>query len=431
MQEWCQRREQQRAARIAEIIDGSVVDDPQNWLKSAKTLVGLTSSRLGHRPEVHRQVCRFLGRSALDCRSRGGVLLVAVGSAIEPWAIRAAELFDVTLVCVVVGPPQSRQAVARNVHPTIRIHHQDPSLSRDEVIVGIADRIDAVHVRRGGRISAALHSRLQRCSDASIRVAVAPKNLSGAASKDGQSDAIALIQAGAVGWYDLSLNEIEIAQQTRNKTRFKVDASWAHQAGQWLVHCTRAPTGPWPDETIDQYRDAMILGDDSVLNREPVDSLLQILRSGRLLASAVATSKQCPVVCFSELSLCEVLSKRCFRPHLGRWDYEPFGIAIRLPSAQRLGCQPVVYGQPGEQQKLKTAERFRFHPVGKTYDWREEREWRCPRTINLAEIPNDDLHVFSLKSDISERKLTDCGVSVTWIEFENAGNDLHETCQEK
>lgn len=381
---------------------------------------------------MHWHVCRFLARSVLDCRRRNGILLVAAGSAIEPWAIRAAELYDAAIIRVSVGSEKSRQQPCEKPSEEISIEHDAGASSRDQILIGIADRIDASHVRRGGQISGALHARLKRSNDASIRVAVAPT----CKTHDFKSDALALIQAGAVGWFDPGLDSAEEIQHSPEPTSYEIDCSysefnWAKQSGQWLVHCTRAPSGPWPDQTINQYRDSMILGDATVLNRQPLDSLQQILRSGRLLASSVATSKDFPVACLTENSLIHTLSQRCFRPHLGRWDYEPFGIAVRMSIARSQGCQPVIYGEPAEKKKLNPDQRFRFHPIGKTYDWRQEREWRCPHSLNLNKIAVRDLQVFALRSSAAEQKLEDCRIPITWVDAKNAAMDLHEPCQEK
>lgn len=423
-----ERLRQRRWQRIVSMLGDLKIRDPHHWLDSDKPLIALTSSRLGHRPEIHWHVCRFLSRRISDCRRREGVLMIASGSAIEPWAIRAAELFDATIIRVAIAGEKQLSQPSEKRHAEISVQTNDGSLSRDQVLLEIADRIDAVHVRRGGRISAALRSRLSRFKDASIRIAVPSAN----SARAFKSDAASLIQAGAIGWVDFSSDQSKcVIESSKSSTQFcyPTDASWITQSGQWLIHCTRAPTGPWPDETINQYRDSIILGDDSVLNRRPLDSLQQILRNGRLLTSSVATSKKTPVVCLTENSLSQTLSQRCFRPHLGRWDYEPFGVAIRKSAAKSMGCQPVIYGQSADRNKLKPDDRFRFHPIGKTYDWRKEREWRSPSILNLHQIANQDLQVFAIRSDAAENKLADCRVPITWIDQKKIVEDSHTPCQ--
>ena len=125
--------------------------------------VTMTSSRLGDDPGLHRDVCRFVSHCLLECRSRSAVLVVATGSAIEPWACRAAELFGVSVVRVQVGDS------APKISPDVVIK---TSLSRDEVVVHLGDRVDAVYVRQKGNIASCLRERIRRRGDASTRVAI-------------------------------------------------------------------------------------------------------------------------------------------------------------------------------------------------------------------------------------------------------------------
>jgi hypothetical protein len=285
-------------------------------------------------------------------------------------------------------------------------------------VIALADRIDIVHVRSGGRIDRAVRSRLEHFRDASIRVAVwKQKSL-----RPAKSGALDLVNAGVIGWLGLDEQADRSAEPSLPKRRqFRSEDAWANQSGEWLIHCTRAPMGCWPDETIQQYQDGLMLGDESAMNRQPVDALLRILRSGRLIASAVATARERPVVCLTENSLIETLSRRCFRPHLKRWDYQPFGIAIRTSIARRLGCRPVIYGQPGERERLSENQRYRFHPVGKTYDWQVEKEWRSPESILLEGISSKDLRVFALDSASVRKKLSHCQLPVTWVTCDDGG----------
>lgn len=164
-----------------------------------------------------------------------------------------------------------------------------------------------------------------------------------------------------------------------------------------------------------QYRDSILIGDPDLASRRPIDALCRIVRSGRLVAAATATSKHEPVVCFSAVSLAELLDRRCFRPHLGRWDYEPYGIAIRRSRADSLGIQSVIYGPPQLRRTLCEAERFRFHPIGKTYDWRAEKEWRSRATIDLSKIPPQDVRVFAADDCESRQRLAGCRWPVSFI----------------
>ncbi len=190
---------------------------------------------------------------------------------------------------------------------------------------------------------------------------------------------------------------------------------WGHSEAQWLIHCTRGRVGRWPDETERQYRDSMLLGTASSAQRGPLDALTRIVRSGRIVAGARASNHGYPVVCFSALSLQRLLESRCFRPHLGRWDYEPYGVAIRTSSAQKQGVQPVIYGKKSDRARLPEEDQFRFHPQGTTYDWGREREWRSRRSIDLGSIDREDVRVFALDTVAARSSLSDCPWQVSFL----------------
>jgi hypothetical protein len=371
----------------------------------ADPLIAVSSSRLGHDSRLHRNVCQFLCRSLLDCRHRGASLLVASGSAIEPWAVRAAELFAVPLIRLSVNrDDQSAEIVVRS--------RDGAPLSRDAAVIGLADRVDAVYVRSGGTIERCLRQRVNDRRDASTRVAVAMTETCAAAD---------LIAAGAIGWFRSTAcedrrgvrNAIDLEGQSCHAT--PRSDSWTRTDGKWLIHCTRGRPGAWPGETERQFRDSILLGDESSQSRQPLDALTRIVRCGRIIAGATATSKKHPVVCFSSLPLVELLHRRCFRPHLGRWDYEPYGIAISMTAARRLGIQPVIYGQTADRATLAPADRFRFHPIGTTFDWRGEREWRSGRTVDLCAVAPGDVRVFAEDLPDSRTRLRDCHWSVTFV----------------
>jgi hypothetical protein len=240
--------------------------------------------------------------------------------------------------------------------------------------------------------------------DASTRVAIAP---------DATCAAPDLITAGAIGWF-YSAPARNPGGETAARLASEND-QWTRTDGQWLIHCTRGPRANWPQETERQYRDSILIGNDESAHRQPIDALCRIVRTGRLIAASTATTKSYPVVCFSELSLAELLSRRCFRPQLGRWDYEPYGVAIRRSAAESRGIKPVIYGEPSVRWTLPEQERFRFHPNGKTYDWRAEKEWRADDTVDLATFERSDVRLFAADCMESRRRLAGCGWPVSFI----------------
>jgi len=361
------------------------------------TTVAVVSSRLGHDPQFHRHVCRFLCRSMLDCRSRKATLIVATRSAIEPWAVRAAELFGVPVVRIAVGKDE------RSADYFIPADNER-SLSRDAIIIDLADRVDAVYVRSEGTIDHQLQQRIENRRDATTRVAI---------TADAKCGGARLIGSGAIGWFHSTFTATTTAAELLTYTQD--DDQWTRTDGQWLVHCTRGPTGQWPGETTRQYRDSVLIGDRRSVDRGPIDALIRIVRSGLLVAAATATDRNLPVVCFSEVPLAELLDRRTFRPQLGRWDYEPFGVAIRRSIAGSLGIRPVVYGDREIRSTLSEQDRYRFHPIGKTFDWRTEREWRSDHTVDLDRLDLSDVRVFAGDSQQSREQLADCRWQVSFI----------------
>ena len=189
---------------------------PRGRIDDAGPWVAVVCSRLGHDPERHRGICRRLSRSVLDCRARGGTLLYAEGSAIAGWAERAAELFGVDRLAVRVGrdsdrdseagtksgtksePGTKSEAGAKSEAGSTRraTFWVEPegggSVSRDRVLIALADRVDALYVRRGGEIERWLFERLQCRDDATTRVAISGDRDCGGGS---------LVADGAIGWY--------------------------------------------------------------------------------------------------------------------------------------------------------------------------------------------------------------------------------------
>ena len=411
-------------------------------LRSACSFTVLVSSRLGHDPHRHWEFGKFLMRSARQARCQGTVLLIADGSAVEPWARRAAQLTKANLLRVGFGNS------AHQVGPNVWVRIPDgKKITCDEAIIAMANRIDALHVRRGGRIEACLkrridsnsHGSLFRCN---VRVAVTPTPNSAASY---------LVKAGAIGWPlpELQDGGDSVAgvrqpcdphrHETVGKRVFVTSQhlglcttrDWLHEneSGQWLVHCTRASKGPWPGETVTAYRDAILTGDRRVASRTPLDSLCRIIQSGEILASALVSCRRYPVVCLSAVPLLQLLRQRCFRPHVQRWDYEPYGVAVRRRAIHQFGGRPVIYGEPVEAKKLPACERFRYQAEGKTHDWRKEKEWRLACSLSLKSLNPCDVRIFALDSALARSRLLNLPWKVTILQhvskrtLKKIGND--------
>lgn len=387
---------QQRLAAVG--IAASVETDRQASRLLRRPLLAIVSSHLGTSASRHACVCRYVAKSLLDARQRDHVLLVAAGSAIEPWAIRAADLFGVTLLRIATRKDecQRHQSDCGSRVATLTI---EANANRDELVISLADRVDCVWVRPKGKIDRALRKRLQRRSWTSTRIAIqAPFT-----EKPSHRVAGELMTLGALGWY-CPVPQSRHRRPSRPIHQVRtVPAGWARcaddagDADSWLVHCTRACEGPWPGQSWRQHRDALFLSEAermAIEPRTPLESLKRIVRMRRLVASAITTDHRMPAVCFSSLPLQTLLSRRRYRPHLHRWDYEPYGIAIRKSAAIAAGFQPVLYGTTQDRQQLEAEDLYRFQARGNTYDWTEEREWRHRGDVTLDAFDRQDVRVF-------------------------------------
>ena len=104
---------------------------------------------------------------------------------------------------------------------------------------------------------------------------------------------------------------------------------------------------------------------------------------------------------------------RVFRAHRGRWDAEPFGIAIRAELLAARGARPVIYGDETVWERLPEPERPWFQRrttrAGKTpIDWSLEQEWRLPSDLWLDELPADEVRVFVPDEATAKRIAGEC-----------------------
>ncbi len=334
-------------------------------------LHAVVCSRLGRSLECRRRTFDYLLQAVLKVRHQHAALLVVSGTAPEPWVRRAAELFQV---------------------PIHAIEVKDAG-QRDSVLVGEAGRVYAVWVRRSGKIASLLSERLAVRQDESTWVAV---------NDDKHCAARSLIARGAVGWYlpepPASPSTCPVDPPDRVPTVAPQEIDWS----QYLVHCTRGRCGPLPGQTEAQYRDEVLLGGEGGQPATAAETLRKILASGWLLGSARVSGHDMPVVCWSEVPLPECLTRRTFRAHLGRWDYEPFGLALRRSAAVRLGILPVIYGPSGGRESLPPSDRWRFQAQGTRVDWRSEKEWRCYGSLDLAQVSSEEALVFVADAESAE-----------------------------
>jgi hypothetical protein len=103
------------------------------------------------------------------------------------------------------------------------------------------------------------------------------------------------------------------------------------------------------------------------------------------------------VVCFTAVPLGELPERTVFRKHLARWDFVPYGLAIRKSILKSAGCREVIYGDESDWYELPNDDRPWFQiktsKNGKI-DWTQEQEWRLVGDLDLTKIDSGDAFAF-------------------------------------
>lgn len=301
---------------------------------------------------------------------------------------------------------------------------------QDRVAFALADRIIAIYVRSKGTIATLSERRLadDRFQTGSVYIA---STLGERTSR--QSDFAQWLERGAVGWllHEPAQQPDRILAHCQKDFSFPYTQSlcfpmpqfWLSQAlTKWpfLTHCTRGNSGPLPSETVEQFRDRAWC-DGAIPTSHPLSTLQQILNDKLIKGNTRLTRSDEACVSFSEVPLAELLRRRQFRSHLGRWDWEPYGILVRRDVLERLGARPVVYGDEADYQQLADKDKPYFQPRGTKnarshQDWTSEREWRFFGDLDFTELPRDSLLVFVATKTEAQPVARRCNWPVVWKE---------------
>lgn len=310
----------------------------------------------------------------------------------------------------------------------------------DRALLSLADVVHVVAVHPKSKTEKLLYHRLadSRFPIASVFVAIPPRATNSDSTKKASAlmsknrsghDLVSptptlsgLLDCGAVGWlpshstriegkstFDAHSDSksIEFAPTSDENPTVVVptfsaaiqQVSWA-QEWPYLTHCTRGRSGAWPDQSQTGYFDSLLASQDRAdLDASPLATLERILTQCRLIASSKLKRSDMPTVSFTEIPLMELLTRRHFKSHIGRWDWEPYGICIRRSWLEGHGCRRVLYLESSKWNLLDAQERPYFQPTSepnatKGTNWEAEREWRALGDIQLGKIPFDSAFVF-------------------------------------
>jgi hypothetical protein len=265
---------------------------------------------------------------------------------------------------------------------------------RDRALMALADRLDVLHLRRGGYLERLIAARLSDPAwpATSVRLAVGPTLVPAKiAARLLDMGAVRLNVPDATG--SAGASPSHLGTGPRHVPRGRIISAPVAEAWACLTHCTRRQHGPWPDQHESEYWDELIIGSPSG-DRSALAALERIIRTRRLMASALAIRGGVRVVSFTDVPLPELCRLRVFRPHRGRWDFEPYGICIQRPWLEQAGARRVRYGSAQLWESLTSDDRP-FFQVPRTrrtldaMDWTVEREWRHVGDVDLTDLPGD------------------------------------------
>jgi len=382
--------------------------------------------------------------------ANGERLVVVEATAASGLILRAAAVREVPVLRIVVALDRTTLAdwfrtlprgPTPSARPGARLLYLSPPLDGyelpspladlpvpDRVLLTAAERLDILFLRRGG----VWHELLRQVSEVEpaaapvVRLASTPTLVRPQLLRD-------VVPRYAVAWEPAasparnvatcgSAHDSALGSNTLSAIRHESDATTgmilpaAASAGtndDFLIHFTRRCDGPWPGQSWEEYWDEL-LQERPERDRSPLAVLSRILREERLLASSQGIRGKSSVVCFSAVPLVQLGDRRVWRRHRRRWDFEPFGLAIRRAVLKSLGARPVLYGGETAWATLPVAERPFFQKSavdsrdgsrvvasaqesvaqGATWDWRDEREWRIVGDVALADIATSDALTF-------------------------------------
>ena len=439
------RRQQADGAALTVGFPGSQQAGVQNWLGPRLAwwpqgiprgrTVGLASSRLG-RPLDEKQAWFAMLRAACSrTDAEQDILVTAAATATSRFVVRAADLFERRLLCIEASSNdalpldawlsslrssvragfdrrKSRVLISPQLESRRDVRDAPPEAPvRDQALIALAQQLLVFHVRKRGHVMELLQRRLANGNwpAASVYVALSDQLID-------RSSAATLMDAGAVGWLvpdgprrtkgkPCRLSSISAtAGASSNRISIPAADPW-----EYLTHCTRSAIGPWPDQDEDDYLDELIL-DRPEADHSAAAALERILREQCLAASEKGIRGGSAMVSFTAVPLAELNGLRIFRPHRGRWDFEPYGICIRKDWLVGKGARSVCYGTNDMWSSLAPEDQpfFQRHQsvsrrTGNTIDWTVEREWRTPGSLDLSALGVDDGFVFVPKEEDAAR----------------------------
>jgi len=393
----------------------------------------VASSRLPKNLQSHAawfDAIRTIG-TRLDPDSQ--TLLTAAGMAADPYVRRISALFGIELLDADVISLQQlskQKEIDKEAGKILFLLKQDAH-SIDFQLIKIAHTVHALSVRSGGNIFQGISSRLSQA--ASDKTHPSTIRLLNDATLTKTKIRTELLELGAIDWLLLprvSDDDQDVESGPSPKQMGSVVPLDSIDQSQYLLHWARRQSDAWPDQNQDAHLDQLIFGSTEDRYLE-VMTLCRIIASNRLIGAAHLTRDPAPVVCFTAVPVGELPNRTVFRKHLARWDFVPYGLAIRKSVLQSAGCKEVIYGNDSDWETLGSEERPWFQlqtsKNGKI-DWTLEREWRLVGDLDLNKIGTDDAFAFVKTQTDAERLSEICRWPIVVLDSEDdcSSSESHE-----
>ncbi len=391
-------------SRVSSPLRSAAAPERVYWIPlklPAGKSIFLASSRLDQKLEDKPAWFDALRTFACHVDARHHFLITADRVASDEFVTRIAELFKIPLVRFVPFPEKINekwicQASTNHASGECRCYYSESEAERrtskktqaakDRLLMLAASEVRVLSCRKSGNTFHSVNERLAASLDTRILIddQLTPPTTSAH-----------FVESGATAW--LLLNGTE-EQPRSNPARMNVPILQLDEINteNYLLHWTRRRVGQWPDQTRTQYLDDLIFGTTRA-QHDPLAALCRILATDRIVATNSLTRDPTPVVCMSEVALSQLEELTIFRPHLSRWDFLPYGIAIDKEVLTCLGAKPVIYGQPTDWDEIHATDRPFFQIANSEsgkISWRQEQEWRIVGELDLRQVPYNEAIVF-------------------------------------
>lgn len=390
---------------------GSAFVDERDFQFLDRRLLGIVSSHLNRNAFAsHRWQSALLSALSFARQKNATILFSAstpYAAAIHNACIKTnSQAIAITLPNSKTSPTcEFSQDKCLLIYPEPNSQSSDTftSLFLDRVIVALSHQAFVLDIDPSGKIAELIERRLSNPEFPNGSVFLVHSTRTEPIKK--QRWIKSQLDRGAVAWLAKDPNRTMESIHCHSTTQFCQVPIFPSRLltatnSSFLIHCTRARQGAWPDQSAAQFYDELLIK-PWLATPSSWESLRRILESKRLVATSHLKQGINPTISFTQRSLHELLNARTFESHLARWDWEPYGLMIDRDWLAGVGCQPVIYLKREEYKHIPADKRQFTQPYEesnatekKGRDWRVEQEWRLPCDLRLYQIPFSKAIVF-------------------------------------